>query len=132
MARFGVRSRSLVFAPSTVTLEKSGWSELITADGRKLIVVHDDGGGAVWPLGVDAWKRHACALAGRNLTREEWARFVTGRSYRATCGSAEADSRPSARPSCPRCGVARMARFGVRSGSLVFARSAEDPGNQAV
>jgi DNA-binding SARP family transcriptional activator/WD40 repeat protein len=59
----------------------------ITADGRKLIVVYDDGSGSVWPLAVDSWKRHACAVAGRNLTHEEWARFITGRSYRATCGS---------------------------------------------
>ena len=57
----------------------------ITADGRTLIVVYDDGSGAVWPLSIDTWKRHACAVAGRNLTREEWARFITGHAYRATC-----------------------------------------------
>ena len=58
----------------------------ITAGGDKLIVVYDDGSGAIWPLTVEAWKQHACAVAGRNLTREEWARFITGHSYRATCG----------------------------------------------
>jgi hypothetical protein len=36
--------------------------------GRALIAVYDDGSGAVWPLDIDAWKRHACAVAGRNLT----------------------------------------------------------------
>ena len=57
----------------------------VTADGRKLIVVYDDGSGAVWSLGVDAWRRHACAVAGRNLTREEWSRFLSGEGYRTTC-----------------------------------------------
>jgi hypothetical protein len=57
----------------------------ITADGRKLVVVYDDGSGAVWPITGDAWKRHACAVAGRNLTREEWSRFLSGQGYRTTC-----------------------------------------------
>jgi DNA-binding SARP family transcriptional activator/WD40 repeat protein len=60
----------------------------ITADGLSLITIYDDGGGAVWPLTVDAWKRHSCAVAGRNLTREEWSRFLPGDAYRATCGGA--------------------------------------------
>ncbi len=59
----------------------------ITADGRKLIVVYDDGSGAVWPLDVDTWIRHACAVAGRDLTQEEWSRFIAGRDYRSTCAS---------------------------------------------
>jgi DNA-binding SARP family transcriptional activator/WD40 repeat protein/energy-coupling factor transporter ATP-binding protein EcfA2 len=61
----------------------------MTADGKNLIVVYDDGSGAIWPLAVDAWKRLACTVAGRNLTREEWSRFIIGRSYRATCRSGE-------------------------------------------
>jgi len=60
---------------------------MITPDRRVLIAVYDDGSGAVWPLAVDAWKQHACAVAGRNLTREEWARFIAGRDYRSTCAS---------------------------------------------
>jgi DNA-binding SARP family transcriptional activator/WD40 repeat protein/energy-coupling factor transporter ATP-binding protein EcfA2 len=59
----------------------------ITADGRRLIVVYDDGSGAVWPLDVDTWIRHACAVAGRDLTQEEWSRFIAGRDYRSTCAS---------------------------------------------
>jgi len=57
-----------------------------TPDGSKLVVAfRDQGGGFVWPTSVEAWERHACAVAGRNLTREEWSRFVTGRSYSETC-----------------------------------------------
>jgi len=60
---------------------------MITPDGSALIAVYDDGSGAIWPLAVDAWKQHACAVAGRNLTHEEWSRFIPGRDYRSTCAS---------------------------------------------
>ena len=58
-----------------------------TPDGSKLIVVFTDGGGVVWPASVTAWMRHACRVAGRNLTREEWSRFVGNRAYAKTCPS---------------------------------------------
>src|SRR5919198_1757712 len=32
-----------------------------------------------------AWEAHACAVAGRNLTREEWTRFVSGHGYTPVC-----------------------------------------------
>jgi WD40 repeat protein/DNA-binding SARP family transcriptional activator/energy-coupling factor transporter ATP-binding protein EcfA2 len=54
-------------------------------DGGKLIAIYDDGQGFEWPATPDAWKQHACAVAGRNLTREEWARFVTGHRYAPVC-----------------------------------------------
>jgi WD40 repeat protein/DNA-binding SARP family transcriptional activator len=56
-----------------------------TPDGSKLIVVYQDGKGFVWPVSGRAWADHACAVAGRNLTREEWSRFVGGRRYRHAC-----------------------------------------------
>jgi WD40 repeat protein len=56
-----------------------------TPDGRNLVVVFDDGRGVVWPAAVRAWEDHACRVAGRNLTREEWSRFVSGRSYEQVC-----------------------------------------------
>jgi WD40 repeat protein len=54
-------------------------------DGANLLIVDDQGHGFLWPTSPTAWERHACAVAGRNLTREEWARFVTGYRYRAVC-----------------------------------------------
>jgi WD40 repeat protein/DNA-binding SARP family transcriptional activator len=56
-----------------------------TPDGSKLIVVYQDGKGFVWPVAGRAWAAHACAVAGRNLTREEWSRFVGGRRYDDVC-----------------------------------------------
>ncbi len=56
-----------------------------TPDGRSMIVAFNDGTGYRWPVSVAAWEEHACAVAARSLTREEWARFVIGHAYRATC-----------------------------------------------
>ena len=55
------------------------------AGGTRLIVVYDDGTGFAWPVAAADWERHACAVAGRNLTREEWTRFVTDRDYEQIC-----------------------------------------------
>jgi WD40 repeat protein len=37
-----------------------------------------------WDLRASSWEAKACELAGRNLTRDEWRRFVGG-DYRRTC-----------------------------------------------
>jgi WD40 repeat protein len=54
-------------------------------NGSNLIVIYDDGKGFAWPATPAAWEQHACAIAERNLTREEWARFVTGHHYAHVC-----------------------------------------------
>lgn len=56
-----------------------------TPDGRYLFSVYGDGSAYRWPVTVGSWERHACAVAGRNFTREEWQRFVGGRSYSKVC-----------------------------------------------
>jgi len=38
-------------------------------------------------VSASSWLAHACAVAGRNLTKEEWRRFVPGHPYRKTCPS---------------------------------------------
>jgi len=58
-----------------------------TPDGSRIVVVYADGNGSVWPATVGAWEDHACRVAGRNFTREEWSRFVTGRGYSGVCPS---------------------------------------------
>jgi WD40 repeat protein len=57
----------------------------LTPDGSSLVVVYADGTGFVWPTSVRAWEQHACAVAGRNFTPEEWRRFVGSRSYSRVC-----------------------------------------------
>ena len=53
--------------------------------GRALVVVDDRGGAFIWPTSRAAWEQRACAIAGRNLTRGEWAQFVGGPSYTTVC-----------------------------------------------
>jgi WD40 repeat protein len=66
--------------------EQSAWgTAAFTPDGSKLVVVWDDGRGYVWPTNLPAWEQHACLVAGRELTREEWSRYVGARSYRPAC-----------------------------------------------
>jgi DNA-binding SARP family transcriptional activator/WD40 repeat protein len=57
-----------------------------TPDGTRLVVVYEDGTGNVWPTSLATWEQHACLVAGRSFTKEEWRRFVGGRPYQATCG----------------------------------------------
>jgi hypothetical protein len=56
-----------------------------TPDGRYLIEVRADGSAERWPAIPTAWAAHVCAVAGRNVTREELSRFVGGRPYARTC-----------------------------------------------
>jgi WD40 repeat protein/DNA-binding SARP family transcriptional activator len=81
------RTSSLQQFGSTFPGEPGTWGTArYTADGSRLVVVYDDGAGYVWPTSPAAWERHACAVAGRSFTREEWRRYVGGRRYEATCG----------------------------------------------
>jgi WD40 repeat protein len=54
-------------------------------DGHTLVLAYDDG--SVISLETDpaAWEAHACAVAGRNLTPDEWAAAFPDRDYRETC-----------------------------------------------
>jgi WD40 repeat protein len=66
--------------------EPGDWANAVfTRDGSKLVTVYGNGRVAVWPGTVEAWEAHACRVAGRNFTREEWSRYVTGRSYSKVC-----------------------------------------------
>ena len=59
----------------------------LSADGRQLLEVHGNGQGAVWDVDPESWKRRACDLANRTLTREEWEEFLPGRPYEPACAS---------------------------------------------
>lgn len=53
--------------------------------GGGLLAVDDDGGGFTWPASLSGWEHRACAVAGRGLTRQEWARLGTGGGYTSVC-----------------------------------------------
>jgi WD40 repeat protein len=56
-----------------------------TRDGAYLIASYDTGDAYRWDIRPASLVRHACRLAGRRLTRAEWAEFLPGRSYDPAC-----------------------------------------------
>jgi hypothetical protein len=55
-------------------------------DGRLLAVAGLDTRAMLWDVDPAAWRRRACAIVGRNLSREEWnLHLPPGTPYRATC-----------------------------------------------
>jgi WD40 repeat protein len=57
----------------------------LTPDGRILATAYGDGHIVTWDVDPAAWQRRACALAGRNLTRDEWRQYLGNRPYEMTC-----------------------------------------------
>ena len=63
-----------------------GWvSARFTPDGRRLFTLRDTGVAQRWEVSPDAWSRHACRVAGRELTRAEWDELVPDQDYRGVC-----------------------------------------------
>ncbi len=60
-------------------------SARFTPDGRRLFVLHELGAAQRWEVSPDAWSRHACRVAGRELTRAEWEELVPDQDYRPVC-----------------------------------------------
>ena len=55
-------------------------------DGRSLAVTTTSGTLTVWDLNVNDWLAKACAIAGRELTRNEWVQYIgTLAPYQDTC-----------------------------------------------
>jgi WD40 repeat protein len=55
-------------------------------DGNLLAVAGVETRAMMWDVDADVWRRRACAIAGRNLSREEWKLYLpAGKRYRATC-----------------------------------------------
>jgi WD40 repeat protein len=79
----GARPESLV--PS-IELPFLGLGNSFSPDGRLLAVAGVETRPMVWEVDPAVWRRRACAIAGRNLTREEWRLYLPpGTAYRATC-----------------------------------------------
>jgi WD40 repeat protein len=54
-------------------------------DGDELFTVFANGRGYRWNVRPSAWKRHACLVAGRRLTRAEWRDALPDRDYASAC-----------------------------------------------
>jgi hypothetical protein len=60
-------------------------SAVFDPSDRSVLVIDDHGTAVTWPTSLAAWEQRACAIAGRNLTRAEWERFLAGRNYATVC-----------------------------------------------
>ena len=61
-------------------------SSVLSRDGTRLFAVSNQGPGVRWEISPEVWKRHACLVAGRELTAREWADALPERPYRTVCG----------------------------------------------
>lgn len=74
--------RQEAFGPSIATT--GGFVDL-SDDGRWLAIAGDSGI-SIWSLDPTDWAESACQIAGRNLTRAEWDRYLpSGEPYHGTC-----------------------------------------------
>jgi WD40 repeat protein len=71
----------LVLAPNTYA------SAALSPDGGRLFAVSTHGDGLSFGMSTDDWKRHACAVAGRELTAAEWQAALPGRPYEHVCSA---------------------------------------------
>jgi len=53
--------------------------------GSQLAVTAPNGSVLMWDVNPASWRRRACAVAGRALTRAEWDQFLPGRPYQDVC-----------------------------------------------
>ena len=58
---------------------------MFTADGAYLLAMTDTGRAYRWDIRPATLERQACAVAGRTLTRAEWADALPGRPYAPAC-----------------------------------------------
>jgi WD40 repeat protein len=54
-------------------------------DGQTLVSGGHDGAVVFWNVDAAEWSRRACEVAGRNLTHDEWLRFVPDEQYHEIC-----------------------------------------------
>jgi WD40 repeat protein len=60
-------------------------SPLFSPDGAALFAITNAGRAYRWDIRPAAWAQHACAVAGRRLTRAEFADALPGRAYEPAC-----------------------------------------------
>jgi WD40 repeat protein len=60
-------------------------TSLVRHDERTLVLPRSDGTTQVVVAEPEAWEDHACRIAGRVLTEQEWGRLLGSRPYAPAC-----------------------------------------------
>jgi WD40 repeat protein len=64
--------------------DAGGWGTFFH-DGKHVVAVFFSGNAVIWNVDPAAWEEHACRVAHRELTRDEWHDFLPERPYRRVC-----------------------------------------------
>jgi sugar lactone lactonase YvrE len=70
---------------ATIALRNSSNNGLAFSQTDQSLVVNQSSGFYIWNLDPDRWQNLACHIVQRNLTQQEWQRYVIGESYRKVC-----------------------------------------------
>ncbi|MGY1616579.1 BTAD domain-containing putative transcriptional regulator [Geodermatophilus sp. SYSU D00691] len=62
-----------------------GATHLLLLVPRELVTLSGERAGRRYPMEPSVWLDQACAIAGRDLTRAEWARYLPDRGWEPTC-----------------------------------------------
>jgi WD40 repeat protein len=67
--------------------QHTGWVNSIafSPDGLSLVSASSDSTLMLWQADLESWRDHACHIANRNLTPDEWTQFIGDSPYQPTC-----------------------------------------------
>ncbi len=78
--------RPLVHPRALSSPERPGVAaHLMPEPSDEIVLLRADGTGHRYPLDPAMWLRNACTLTGRDLSRQEWERYLPDRAYQPTC-----------------------------------------------